>query len=980
MFSSHCFLSAFALSDDHLESSPSHHTHCASYFALRMDGLYPHEHPYPGRAHAQPMLGPLTPAGPASLGPHTIPTSAGLPAGLSSGLAPGLSTGLNGGLGSALPLAGSTVGGRYPQTGSTPLGNGSHYALSALPATSLFDAPVPASTGARALGITASPYTLSAASAAAATGAAAAAATPLSSPAATDAMFSGLGLANSGAVVAGGRGLMHAAPTSVPTLTPPSNSEPSGSQESDVKHHLYHQTYRTHLSHPRHHAQHHNLQPQSAGLAVGAAQALLPAGMPAAAAASAVANSGHSQHSQESIGSSKTARGAGTSSITQAVNNGSNEYVSLFGQHTTMPLPLAAAVNNDTAANDFTFHYASRANAATPVPYNAAYGNHTMDSFHGSYVGGFEIGVDHDDEDDDIMGSAVYDINPSAVATPATATDASLYSCPNAATLGSGNGKGPALAAKSKAVGKSNAKSKSLSKKKGGNAATGDDDDFDPNIDYGGFVFSPTETSGEECYEQCVLLSRSLTTEALDQFRFRGHADYLDPTCLAYLHSLTCADPPVPRTFLNYLPRLCGLLPAAAFYRPGMHPVKGNPDATQAAAASDHSYALQSQCEVCASGAEESLMLLCDVCNRGFHTFCIALGRTPPDGDMWVCLRCVFDQRSRDVLAKIYNEQVQLRKKKCGIFYAAQGHKKKATSHSNNINNNSNTNSNISSLSAGYNYHATTHSSGGSSVNASTSGSPIVDNSNEFITATTNPQQSMSTNQIVGAQGISNNLATPQASSSVNDDVSRSGSMNVISLLSDSDDEGESASTHSNGHDNAQNMVKNGYGNCDDSKTSVADIASSAGGDGYSNEFSFATTSPHTASNTGGYASGHTHAVDAVSGDRTATAAAAVAGTTAAATFVGDDDDVVFIDDDDDDDIKHNAFTRIGSGSGTLSQATSSQNSTTIKAATFKMNSRKRVATSSPLVDTVVIGSSHSNTTNNSSRSRYASAEPVPAL
>eukprot|EP00899_Mesostigma_viride_P021963 jgi/Mesvir1/29769/Mv25438-RA.1 len=44
-------------------------------------------------------------------------------------------------------------------------------------------------------------------------------------------------------------------------------------------------------------------------------------------------------------------------------------------------------------------------------------------------------------------------------------------------------------------------------------------------------------------------------------------------------------------------------------------------------------------CQVCHEGGDDHLMLLCDRCDGGFHTFCVGLGRSVPPGD-WFCHEC----------------------------------------------------------------------------------------------------------------------------------------------------------------------------------------------------------------------------------------------------------------------------------------------------------------------------------------------------
>ncbi|XP_016450763.2 uncharacterized protein LOC107775533 [Nicotiana tabacum] len=45
------------------------------------------------------------------------------------------------------------------------------------------------------------------------------------------------------------------------------------------------------------------------------------------------------------------------------------------------------------------------------------------------------------------------------------------------------------------------------------------------------------------------------------------------------------------------------------------------------------------QCNVCHSTADDSLLLLCDLCDAAYHTYCVGLGATVPEGD-WFCADC----------------------------------------------------------------------------------------------------------------------------------------------------------------------------------------------------------------------------------------------------------------------------------------------------------------------------------------------------
>merc|ERR1712154_428116 len=49
-------------------------------------------------------------------------------------------------------------------------------------------------------------------------------------------------------------------------------------------------------------------------------------------------------------------------------------------------------------------------------------------------------------------------------------------------------------------------------------------------------------------------------------------------------------------------------------------------------------------CCVCAKAGKENLMIFCDRCDRGYHTFCVGL-RTIPKG-LWVCRICFKEDPS----------------------------------------------------------------------------------------------------------------------------------------------------------------------------------------------------------------------------------------------------------------------------------------------------------------------------------------------
>ncbi|XP_051117011.1 autophagy-related protein 36-like [Andrographis paniculata] len=56
----------------------------------------------------------------------------------------------------------------------------------------------------------------------------------------------------------------------------------------------------------------------------------------------------------------------------------------------------------------------------------------------------------------------------------------------------------------------------------------------------------------------------------------------------------------------------------------------------------------ESKCSVCNGVEDESLLLLCDLCDCAAHTYCVGLGTTVPEGD-WFCQDCTLlkDEQSR---------------------------------------------------------------------------------------------------------------------------------------------------------------------------------------------------------------------------------------------------------------------------------------------------------------------------------------------
>jgi hypothetical protein len=48
-------------------------------------------------------------------------------------------------------------------------------------------------------------------------------------------------------------------------------------------------------------------------------------------------------------------------------------------------------------------------------------------------------------------------------------------------------------------------------------------------------------------------------------------------------------------------------------------------------------------CEICCLGDREDSLLLCDTCDKGYHTYCIGMNRIPYL-DQWFCDECIQDQ------------------------------------------------------------------------------------------------------------------------------------------------------------------------------------------------------------------------------------------------------------------------------------------------------------------------------------------------
>jgi hypothetical protein len=48
-------------------------------------------------------------------------------------------------------------------------------------------------------------------------------------------------------------------------------------------------------------------------------------------------------------------------------------------------------------------------------------------------------------------------------------------------------------------------------------------------------------------------------------------------------------------------------------------------------------------CELCGMGDDEENMIICDCCERGFHTGCLGMQRVP-EVEKWFCLECLRSQ------------------------------------------------------------------------------------------------------------------------------------------------------------------------------------------------------------------------------------------------------------------------------------------------------------------------------------------------
>lgn len=77
----------------------------------------------------------------------------------------------------------------------------------------------------------------------------------------------------------------------------------------------------------------------------------------------------------------------------------------------------------------------------------------------------------------------------------------------------------------------------------------------------------------------------------------------------------------------------------------GMEEVVEVEDKDQQAPASNTTLAdviREIRCVVCGSDMDENIMLLCDQCDKGFHTTCIDLAHIP-NLELWYCQQCIVD-------------------------------------------------------------------------------------------------------------------------------------------------------------------------------------------------------------------------------------------------------------------------------------------------------------------------------------------------
>lgn len=80
------------------------------------------------------------------------------------------------------------------------------------------------------------------------------------------------------------------------------------------------------------------------------------------------------------------------------------------------------------------------------------------------------------------------------------------------------------------------------------------------------------------------------------------------------------------------------------------------------------------RCVICGSDMDENIMLLCDQCDKGFHTSCIDLDHIP-NLELWFCEQCVVDM-SREVQER-QREEMRLAAKRPAASDSAVSRRKR---------------------------------------------------------------------------------------------------------------------------------------------------------------------------------------------------------------------------------------------------------------------------------------------------------------
>ncbi|CAI9113384.1 OLC1v1013976C1 [Oldenlandia corymbosa var. corymbosa] len=76
----------------------------------------------------------------------------------------------------------------------------------------------------------------------------------------------------------------------------------------------------------------------------------------------------------------------------------------------------------------------------------------------------------------------------------------------------------------------------------------------------------------------------------------------------------------------------------------------------------------ESKCSICQSCVDDTLLLLCDLCDSAAHTYCVGLGITIPEGD-WFCRDCAL---VRDEHNKVEGDVVSHGEKNCNDLNESQ--------------------------------------------------------------------------------------------------------------------------------------------------------------------------------------------------------------------------------------------------------------------------------------------------------------------